>query len=287
MGAVWQSIHFIRKLSCVERACLALPWTSHRYLSGRSILVLLAFFILAIQLFVTLIEFKLTTLAVFVLIPFGLFGRTALAAERVLDNHLIWRQVPCRHCRNRIDVVLPVHDRFWRQPAHNWKRNGACPWRPCPPGPWHFSAPASPTASSREARSSVPAVRLEGALPPELGLQLGRPALQAARLRARFVARAALHAERRLPVAQERRPVPKQQHQVQQAPCVRSKPVLAEGRVTRAVKEILQMLPAAPRLGPPNEAGSDHSASSLRDKPGDPIRRSRRRRWVGRPVPER
>jgi type IV secretion system protein TrbL len=50
------------------------------------IVVLLAFFILAIQLFVTLIEFKLTTLAGFLLIPFGLFGKTAFAAERVLGN---------------------------------------------------------------------------------------------------------------------------------------------------------------------------------------------------------
>jgi len=49
-------------------------------------LVLLAFFILAVQLFVTLIEFKLTTLAGFVLIPFGLFGKTAFMAERVLGN---------------------------------------------------------------------------------------------------------------------------------------------------------------------------------------------------------
>lgn len=49
-------------------------------------LVLLAFFILAIQLFVTLIEFKLTTLAGFVLIPFGLFGKSAFMAERVLGN---------------------------------------------------------------------------------------------------------------------------------------------------------------------------------------------------------
>jgi len=50
------------------------------------IVVLLAFFILAVQLFVTLIEFKLTTLVGFVLIPFGLFGKTAFAAERVLGN---------------------------------------------------------------------------------------------------------------------------------------------------------------------------------------------------------
>jgi type IV secretion system protein TrbL len=50
------------------------------------IMVLLAFFLLAVQLFITLIEFKLTTLAGFVLIPFGLFGKTAFLAERVLGN---------------------------------------------------------------------------------------------------------------------------------------------------------------------------------------------------------
>ncbi|MGD9658877.1 MAG: P-type conjugative transfer protein TrbL [Methylocystis sp.] len=50
------------------------------------LIVLLSFFILSIQLFVTLIEFKLTTLAGFVLIPFGLFGKTAFLAERVLGN---------------------------------------------------------------------------------------------------------------------------------------------------------------------------------------------------------
>jgi type IV secretion system protein TrbL len=50
------------------------------------LIVLVAFFILAVQLFVTLIEFKLTTLAGFVLVPFGLFGKTAFLAERVLGN---------------------------------------------------------------------------------------------------------------------------------------------------------------------------------------------------------
>jgi len=49
-------------------------------------IVLLAFFILAIQLFITLIEFKLATLCGFVLIPFGLFGKTAFMAERVLGS---------------------------------------------------------------------------------------------------------------------------------------------------------------------------------------------------------
>src|SRR5258706_5784966 len=50
------------------------------------LIVVIAFFILAIQLFVTLIEFKLTTLAGFILVPFGLFGKTAFLAERVLGN---------------------------------------------------------------------------------------------------------------------------------------------------------------------------------------------------------
>jgi type IV secretion system protein TrbL len=50
------------------------------------VIVLFAFFVLAIQLFITLIEFKLTTLCGFVLIPFGLFGKTAFMAERVLGN---------------------------------------------------------------------------------------------------------------------------------------------------------------------------------------------------------
>lgn len=60
----------------IQIACLLFAWA----------LVLLAFFILAIQLFVTLIEFKLTTLAGFVLIPFGLFGKSAFMAERVLGH---------------------------------------------------------------------------------------------------------------------------------------------------------------------------------------------------------
>jgi type IV secretion system protein TrbL len=60
----------------IQIACLLFAWT----------LILLAFFILAVQLFVTLIEFKLATLAGFVLIPFGLFGKTAFMAERVLGN---------------------------------------------------------------------------------------------------------------------------------------------------------------------------------------------------------
>lgn len=50
------------------------------------LIVLISFFILAVQLFVTLIEFKLTTLAGFVLVPFALWNKTAFLAERVLGN---------------------------------------------------------------------------------------------------------------------------------------------------------------------------------------------------------
>jgi type IV secretion system protein TrbL len=50
------------------------------------LIVLLAFFVLSVQLFITIIEFKLTVLAGFVLVPFALFGHTAFLAERVLGN---------------------------------------------------------------------------------------------------------------------------------------------------------------------------------------------------------
>ncbi len=50
------------------------------------VIVLFAFFLLAIQLFVTIIEFKLTTLAGFVLVPFALWNKTSFLAERVLGN---------------------------------------------------------------------------------------------------------------------------------------------------------------------------------------------------------
>jgi len=49
-------------------------------------LVILSFFILAIQLFITILEFKLTTLAGFVLVPFALWNRTSFLAERVLGS---------------------------------------------------------------------------------------------------------------------------------------------------------------------------------------------------------
>ena len=49
-------------------------------------IVILCFFVLAVQLFVTLIEFKLTTLAGFVLVPFALWNKTAFLAEKVLGN---------------------------------------------------------------------------------------------------------------------------------------------------------------------------------------------------------
>lgn len=48
--------------------------------------VVLAFFILAVQLLITIVEFKLTSLAGFVLVPFALWNKTAFLAERVLGN---------------------------------------------------------------------------------------------------------------------------------------------------------------------------------------------------------
>ena len=50
------------------------------------LVVIVCFFVLAVQLFITLIEFKLTTLAGFVLVPFALWNKTAFLAEKVLGN---------------------------------------------------------------------------------------------------------------------------------------------------------------------------------------------------------
>ncbi|WP_394442052.1 P-type conjugative transfer protein TrbL [Sphingobium naphthae] len=50
------------------------------------VIVILAFFILAVQMFVTILEFKLTTLAGFILVPFALWNRTSFLAERVLGH---------------------------------------------------------------------------------------------------------------------------------------------------------------------------------------------------------
>ena len=48
--------------------------------------VVIAFFVLAVQLFVTILEFKLTSLAGFILVPFALWNRTSFLAELVLGN---------------------------------------------------------------------------------------------------------------------------------------------------------------------------------------------------------
>jgi type IV secretion system protein TrbL len=60
----------------IEIAVLVIAW----------VVVIAAFFIMAIQLFITILEFKLTSLAGFVLVPFALWNRTAFLAERVLGN---------------------------------------------------------------------------------------------------------------------------------------------------------------------------------------------------------
>lgn len=49
-------------------------------------IVVLSFFILAVQLFITVLEFKITTLAGFVLVPFALWNKSSFLAERVLGN---------------------------------------------------------------------------------------------------------------------------------------------------------------------------------------------------------
>jgi type IV secretion system protein TrbL len=50
------------------------------------VIVICAFFVLAVQIFITILEFKLTTLAGFILVPFALWNRTSFLAERVLGG---------------------------------------------------------------------------------------------------------------------------------------------------------------------------------------------------------
>jgi hypothetical protein len=75
------------------------------------VIVILAFFILAVQMFVTILEFKLTTLAGFILVPFALWNRTSFLAERVLGNVVVGHQGhgARRHRRHRLELLHPVH----------------------------------------------------------------------------------------------------------------------------------------------------------------------------------
>ena len=122
------------------------------------VMVLLAFFILAIQLFVTLIEFKLTTLAGFVLIPFGLFGKSAFMAERVLGN-VISSGIKVLV----LAVIVGIGSTLFSQFTHGLRRapnrRSTTPWRWCSPhsrcSASAFSDLASPMVSSPADRSSA------------------------------------------------------------------------------------------------------------------------------------
>ena len=50
------------------------------------LIIIAAFFVMAIQLFVLIVEFKFTTLAGFALVPFAFWRQTSFLAERVLGN---------------------------------------------------------------------------------------------------------------------------------------------------------------------------------------------------------
>ena len=60
----------------IEIAVLCIAW----------LVVILAFFALAGQMFICILEFKLTSLVGFVLVPFALWNRTSFLAERVLGS---------------------------------------------------------------------------------------------------------------------------------------------------------------------------------------------------------
>jgi type IV secretion system protein TrbL len=117
-------------------------------------IVIIAFFILSIQLFITLIEFKLTTLCGFVLIPFGLFGKTAFMAERVLGN-VVSSGIKVLVLAVIVGIGSTIFTEFTSAIGASRRSRTRC--RSCSPAcrcsASASSAPASPMASSRADRS--------------------------------------------------------------------------------------------------------------------------------------
>ena len=112
---------------------------------------------LAIQLFVSLIEFKLTSLAGFVLVPFGLFGKTAFMAERVLGN-VVSSGIKVLVLAVVVGIGSTLFAEFTAASAarspRSTKRSPSCS-RPYRSWRWVYSAQALRTASSRVVRSSA------------------------------------------------------------------------------------------------------------------------------------
>ena len=77
------------------------------------LLVVIAFFILAVQMFVTILEFKLTSLAGFILVPFAFWNRTAFRRARAGQCRQFRHQGDGArgHRRHRLELFHPVHDR--------------------------------------------------------------------------------------------------------------------------------------------------------------------------------
>jgi len=120
------------------------------------LIVLLAFFVLSVQLVITIIEFKLTVLAGFVLVPFALFGQTAFLAERVLGN------VISSGIKLMVLAIVvasaPRSSERWcgRRTRSRWRRRPRPSSRrsPCSASPCSF--PVLPPAWSRARRNSGP-----------------------------------------------------------------------------------------------------------------------------------
>ena len=118
------------------------------------LVVVLCFFVLAIQLFITLIEFKLTTLAGFVLVPFALWNKTAFLAEKVLGNVASGVKVLV------LAVIVGIGSGLFAQfksipPSRLLTTRWSSCWPRSPCWRSGFSALASPRASSPVRRSSA------------------------------------------------------------------------------------------------------------------------------------
>ena len=84
------------------------------------LIVILAFFVLAVQMFVCILEFKLVSLAGFILVPFALWNRTSFLAERVL-GHVVSSGIKIMVLAVIVGIGSTFFDQFtaglqWREP---------------------------------------------------------------------------------------------------------------------------------------------------------------------------
>jgi type IV secretion system protein TrbL len=118
------------------------------------IIVIISFFILAVQLFITILEFKLTGLAGFILVPFALWNRTNFLAERVLGN-VVTSGIKVMVLAVIVGIGSTYFSQFTaalqgKEPDIG-QRHEPCAGQPRTAGPWHLRPDDCQRAGRRRA----------------------------------------------------------------------------------------------------------------------------------------